>query len=127
MERRLSETLAITFRMPESVVNKALALEGQKDAAYRERDQLIAALSKVFPSHLARHEGPWEEDWRNIVCVHLPTGQATWHVHDGEMPLFAHLPEGLNHWDGHTTEEKYERLRALQRGYDLTTRVQGDG
>ncbi len=91
----------------------ALAAE-EKDGAYRERDRLVAVLSTVWPSHLRRHVGEWEDDWRNIVCVHTPNGQATWHVHDSEMPLFDHLTYcAACQWDGHTTEEKYARLAAL--------------
>ncbi len=85
-----------------------------KDAAYHERDLLVALVSKLFPSHLARHEGEWEDDWRNIVCVHLPTGQATWHIHDSELSDFAHLGLCAGHWDGHTTDEKYERVRHVE-------------
>lgn len=81
-----------------------------KDAAYCERDMLVALLSKLWPAHLSRHEGEWEDDWRNIVCVHTPMGQAAWHVHDSEMPLFAHLSLAPDDWDGHTTDEKYARL-----------------
>lgn len=91
-------------------------LEQAKNDAYAERDRLVAALSKCFPSHLAVHLGDdWEDDWRNIVCIHLPTGQATWHVHDSELRWFTHLPLGCEScsWDGHTTDEKYERLAAL--------------
>lgn len=94
-----------------------------KDQAYAERDMLVAALSKVYPSHLLRHpdsDTSWEDDWRNIICVHLPTGQATWHVHDTEWHLFMHLtPDGVpcDGWDGHTTPEKYERLSALDKDW----------
>jgi hypothetical protein len=67
----------------------------------------------VWPAHLARHQGEWEDEWRNIVCVHLPTGQATWHIHDSEVILFGHLAMTEGDWDGHTTAEKYRRLDAL--------------
>jgi hypothetical protein len=87
-----------------------------RDAAYRERDQLVAALSKMFAAHLAIHdplpEG-WDPEWRYLVCVHLPTGQATWHIHENEVMLFGHLAVAPQHWDTHTTEEKYRRLNAL--------------
>jgi hypothetical protein len=89
------------------------------DAVYAERDQLVAALTKMFPSHLVRHEGDdWEDEWRWVACLHLPTGQVTWHIHDRELPWFSHLnahtaPE-MQHWDGHTTEEKYQRVAALE-------------
>lgn len=90
-----------------------------RNAAYHERNTLVAALSKVYPSHLSLHpdsDTTWEDDWRHIVCVHLPTGQATWHVHDAEWHLFVHLTydiPGCPGWDGHTTEEKYLRLNRL--------------
>ena len=92
------------------------ALREAKDGAYRERDALVCALSKLFPSRMGRHPDsePWDDDWRWIVFVQLPTGQASWHIHDSELPMFAHL-EGslLGTWDGHTTAEKYERLAQL--------------
>ena len=93
------------------------SLRAQKDAAYQERDMLVAALSKEFDAHLCRHpdeDADWDNDWRWIVCVHLPTGQATWHIHDSELSMFAHLRRGENHWDGHSTDEKYRRLAALK-------------
>lgn len=91
-----------------------------KDAAYAERDQLVAALSKLFPSFLARHpeaDAEWDDDWRWIVFVELPTGQASWHIHDSELDWFDHLDRRDGQWwDGHTTGEKYERLEALPCG-----------
>jgi len=83
------------------------------DNAYKERNRLVAFLSKIFPSHLCKHtpeDETWEDDWRWIVCIHSPQGQLTWHIHDTDYPLFKHLEEKEGHWDGHTTEEKYERL-----------------
>lgn len=85
----------------------------EKDNAYTERNALVALLSKLFPSHLMRHEESdlsWEDDWRNIVCVELPTGQACWHIHDKELVNFTHLVYQENNWDGHSTELKYERI-----------------
>ena len=90
-------------------------LEIQKDGAYTERDALVAALSKCFPSYLGRHPDgeTWDDDWRWIVFIDLPTGQASWHIHDSEVENFDHLGRGDDPWDGHTTEEKYARLAAL--------------
>lgn len=93
--------------------NKAVVA---KNNAYWERNQLVGVLSRLYPSHLARHDEndkDWEDDWRNIVCIHTPVGQATWHLQDNDMPMFAHLKRGADHWDGHTTEEKYHRLSRL--------------
>lgn len=91
----------------------------QKDSAYSQRDRLVAALSKQFPSYLSRHIGEWEEDWRNIVYINLPTGQASWHIHDSELPWFSHLQAFGPEWDGHSDEEKHRRIEALPTGVSL--------
>ena len=87
------------------------------DVVYAERDRLVAALSKSYPAHLAWHDAypgdGWDDEWRNIVCIHLPTGQVTWHIHERELPWFAHLGREPNHWDGHDTAEKYARLERI--------------
>ena len=89
------------------------ALRASKDAAYEERNRVVALLAAVFPSVLARTaiEG-WSEDWHGCIYITLPTGQASWHYHDSHAHLFAHVPEGAAIWDGHTTPEKYERVAA---------------
>jgi len=95
----------------------AQELRAALDAAYHERNQLVAFLTTCYGAHLMRHPetDPWDEDWRWIVCVHTPQGQMTWHIHDSELGLFDHLPSSQtqNDWDGHTTEQKYLRLQAL--------------
>jgi len=110
-------------------------LRKEKDNAYWERNQLVAALSKLLPSHMAKHpkdDKEWEDDWRNIVVMHVPLElthfadvvdqpvpsdiQVTWHIHDHDMPMFDHLGEDPSYqWDGHTTEEKYRRLRLIRK------------
>jgi hypothetical protein len=98
-----------------------------KNHAYHERNMLVAALSRLFPASLERHPEEdlnWEDDWRWIVFIKLPCGTegatdvfkvASWHIHDSELPLFDHLDReyGKFTWDGHTTEEKYERLMLI--------------
>ena len=109
------EPLAIV-RPYRDIIDQLQDARAEKDFAYHERDMLVSALSKVYPSHVARHpdsDETWEDEFRTIVCVHLPTGQATWHVHDSEAGLFSHLVSGGEHWDGHLTAEKYDRLSAL--------------
>jgi len=85
-----------------------------KQQAYWERNQLVCYLSKVHLSWLERHpetDTAWEDDWRTIVLIQTPEGQASWHIHDSEKELFNHLEwRDGNSWDGHTTEEKYARL-----------------
>lgn len=92
-------------------------LQDAKNGAYAERNKLVALVSKVFPSCLGRHEDTdtsWEDDWRWIVYVTLPTGQCSWHIHDSDLPLFSHLKKGDVQWDGHTTAEKYARIAAYR-------------
>ncbi len=105
------------------------ALRKQKDGAYAERDKLVALLSALYPSWMTRHpdeDKAWDDDWRWIVFMHLPDGiggpgvQASWHIHDSELPLFAHLKPTLYGktppaWDGHTTDEKYKRVEHATR------------
>lgn len=88
------------------------------DGVYRERNQLIAALSKLFPSWVGIHEGSapgsWDKEWLNVVYIELPTGQVSWHIHNSEVGLFSHLKEcPPRKWDGHTMQEKYDRLGKL--------------
>lgn len=114
-----------------------LELKKEKDAAYWERNQLVAALSKIYPSWLERHpssDKEWEDDWRWIVFIVIPgkeifyeqkyvqggfkvkkPRQLSWHIHDSELVNFMHLKYRLgSSWDGHTTEEKYDRLAKLK-------------
>lgn len=91
-------------------------MEVLKNNAYAERNCLVAALSKLFPASLERHpeNEPYEDDWRWIVFIDLPTGQVCWHIHDSELPLFAHLQRNAGRtWDGHDREEKYRRVAGL--------------
>lgn len=82
-----------------------------KDAAYLERNKLVALLAAIYPSGIKRTaiEG-WSEDWHGCVYIDFPWGQASWHYHDSQADLFAHLPPYQHEWDGHTTEDKYEDI-----------------
>ena len=81
------------------------------DAAYNERNRVVALLASLFPSGLKKTEIPgWDAAWHGCVYVDLPTGQASWHYHDRDAQLFSHLPAYDGEWDGHTTSEKYERV-----------------
>lgn len=96
------------------------ALKAQKDGAYSERNKTVIALAWMALRAGCRvgtreHEGEWDDDWRAILMVDLPTGQASWHFHDSERPLLAGFPAYPDEWDGHTTDEKYERMRALSK------------
>lgn len=84
------------------------------NAAYRERAQLVALLAALYPSHIGYND-PNEPEWA-VVTIEVATGQLTWHVAPDDMPLFSHVQRTTRicrGWDGHTTEEKYERIRGL--------------
>lgn len=89
-------------------------MERRKDEAYLERNQVVAALAKCFPSGTGKTaiEG-WDPEWHGCVYIDLPTGQVSWHFHDSQSYLFGDLPPYQGKWDGHDTPEKYKRLAAL--------------
>jgi len=92
------------------------------DAAYKERNQVVAALAKSYPSGVGKTAiDGWDEAWHNCVYIDLPTGQASWHYHDRDAYLFEGLPLYAGKWDGHTTPEKYDRLHALSPAPDSVT------
>ena len=88
------------------------------EAVYTERAHLVAALTKLFPSSIEEHEGEdWDDAWRNVCFIDLPTGQVSWHIALKDLHLFEHVPRGQGRrWDGHDVDEKYRRLDALEPG-----------
>ena len=104
------------------------ALEAQKNAVYAERDQLVSLATILYPSCLTRHQpedDDWENDWRWVVIIELPTGQVSWHIHDSELPWFEHLPKDLYKWDGHSTQEKYERIGRMRQQFGNCFQIRG--
>ncbi|HEY0935902.1 MAG TPA: hypothetical protein VGD91_19450 [Trebonia sp.] len=89
-------------------------LEASLNAIYRERAHLVAHLAAIYPSHIGTTDSA-TPGW-TVVTVELPTGQACWHIADGDLDLFGHVeqtPQSARGWDGHTTEEKYQRIAQL--------------
>jgi hypothetical protein len=82
------------------------------NAAYAERNRVVAALSKCFPCW---YRADAKEPGWFVVYIELPTGQVSWHFRDEERELVAHVPIGMGgcDWDGHDTDEKYRRLAGL--------------
>lgn len=119
-------SMAVVLAWPDLIaeLRRLWDVEAQKDAAYQERDRLVLALSRIFPAYLGRHpesDASWDAEWRWIVFVDLPTGQVSWHIHESEFHWFSHLNQRESSpWDGHTTEEKYQRLAALE---DMQTHI----
>ncbi len=85
-----------------------------KDEAYRQRNHLVAALARLFPSGVRRTDIPgWSDDWHGCVYIDLPTGQISYHYHDSQGYLFADLPPYEDEYDGHDKDVVHARLEAL--------------
>lgn len=96
--------------------------EKQKEEAYDERNRLVVlfasmALAAGWKAGVGEHEDEpgkaWDADWRMLVVVETPEGQASWHLHDSHRSLVKDLPLYAVKWDGHDTPTKYERLERL--------------
>ncbi len=83
--------------------------------AYTERNRLVALLARQYPSSLEPNPDTRateiKDGWNWIVFVDLPTGQASWHLHDRDLNEFTGVPrEQGRKWDGHTTPVKWQRV-----------------
>ncbi len=115
---------------PARVITEAVAPELR--AVYRERARLVAYLAACYPSVLCPASDVDDDGW-SIVYVSTPRGQMSWHISPADLILFGHVPVGAAEWDGHTTEEKYERLAELilhamdelNKSVDETARLRG--
>lgn len=115
-ERRAADEIIAALRARVAALEAERAgLASRKDGAYLERNQVVAALAKCFPSGVALTAiDGWSEDWHGCVYIDLPTGQVSWHFHDSQAYLFDGLPAYGGTWDGHDTPEKYRRVAALR-------------
>jgi hypothetical protein len=81
--------------------------------AYQQRDRLVYALTRVFPSLLCDATDA-SSGWSSVVVIQIPTGQISFHIPDDELAWFAHLPRYPEPvWDGHDNDEKWRRVMAL--------------
>lgn len=88
---------------PETVLRQLLGEIVEHDTDYVARYPLVfrvvpLALDCGYAAGIRLD--PAEPEWP-VVYIELPTGQVSWH-----MPRYA------NDFDGHTTDEKYARIRA---------------
>ena len=85
-----------------------------KDQAYFERNCLVAALARLYPSGVKRTDIPgWSPDWHGCVYIDLPAGQISFHFHDSHAHLFEDLPPYQSEWDGHDKAEVIRRLAEI--------------
>ncbi len=87
------------------------------DDLYRERAHLIALMAAYHPAVLC-YSDPSAPDWPVIYINTRLGGQLSWHISPDDLDLFGHVPivekgDPRAEWDGHTTELKLARLKAL--------------
>lgn len=84
--------------------------EESVDEAFYERNQAVFLLLATLQDrgHTVGYRVDEDEDWP-IVFAGTPVGQMSWHVPREELPDW--LEEKDVPWDGHTTEEKHERMQ----------------
>ena len=98
----------------ETAYDEQAKLHNQLNATYRERAHLVALLASIWASHIG-YSDPNERDWA-VVIITTPAGQLSWHIARSDMDLFAHVEVSTSEhdaWDGHTTEQKYQRIDRL--------------
>lgn len=106
-----------------AAMEKIGRLEKTVDAAYYERNVLVSVLSKLYVSyqHPTEIDG-WEKEWHNCVYIELPTGQVSYHYHDRDAELFAHVERHPVLWDQHTKDDVHARWLALNPAGDFMSR-----
>ncbi|CAM5682654.1 hypothetical protein SRIMM317S_03372 [Streptomyces rimosus subsp. rimosus] len=102
-------------RCAEDAHRRAEQAEAERDGAYRERAQLLAWLATAHPTVLAPAPDVDEDGWQ-ILYLNAPCGQLSWHISPRDASLFTHVEhvpadDPRAQWDGHTTDEKYQRIR----------------
>lgn len=107
-------------------------LREAKDAAYRERNTLVALLARISLAVDSDADGSvgvaktgitgWDSEWNGCCYIEMAWGgdgvQCSWHYHDRDAHLFERLPAYTRGWDGTTTEKKYEFIKRLLAYFD---------
>lgn len=121
---RLNGVEEATYGNPLPLLHRIDTLEREKDAVYKERNWLVAALSRTYPSGRRKTviQG-WDPEWHNCVYLDLPTGQVSWHYHDSEAAMFEGLPLYTRAFDGHDKETVKHRLLSLRQPIPRTGEI----
>lgn len=111
-------TVTVPDRTKDALTALGWATPEQLAEVYRERARLVAFLAAIHPAVISFSD-PDAPGWA-VITIDTPAGQLSWHISAEDLDLF---PEGLAarvhaedpraKWDGHTTEEKYDRLTEL--------------
>lgn len=104
-----------------------LRAEQERDGAYRERAQLVAWLAAMHEAVIAPAPDVDEPGWQ-IVYLYAGGWQMSWHIHPDDAHLFLRVEQvPAEHpraqWDGHSTEQKYNRIRNHTRVLHINERL----
>ncbi|NUH35291.1 hypothetical protein HUF15_00655 [Streptomyces samsunensis] len=108
------------YPCPGAMPNTAAAAqqaEAERDQAYAERAALLAWISALHPANavITPAEDVDEPGWQLLYLL-VSGWQMSWHIAPRDVDLFAHVEhvapdDPRAQWDGHSTTEKYERIR----------------
>ena len=79
--------------------------------AYFDRNQAVMAMARralQLGYRVGLKKDPQEPDWP-VLMIDLPTGQVGYHLPKAEV--VGRWPDYAGEWDGHSLEDKRERLR----------------
>lgn len=105
----------------DALAARVAELEAALNGSYRERAQLLGLTAVNYPALITEavdipcdHRTCEGRHWHLLVMT-IDGHQATWHIHPDDMGLWSHVPyvppdDPRVQWDGHTTEQKYERI-----------------
>ena len=84
-------------------------------SAYRERNELLAMLARLWNGHLMAVSGHLETlDERRVVCIHSPGGALAYVITRDEAEHFSDLPLlKVSHWDHCTRLQRSARLQKI--------------
>lgn len=121
LEEALEEKIDALGRLQ----NKVDTLDMQLQAVYADRDLILALLVRMCAGGAGWSVGVGpasdaEPGFSNVIYIKTPEGQLSWHFPDSEADLFDGLPDFGTEWvwDGHTTEQKHDRMRRVIRIID---------
>ncbi|MEH0428809.1 hypothetical protein QBB34_21240 [Streptomyces stelliscabiei] len=102
----------------ERAVEALVSCIAERDGAYRERAQLLAWLAALHPTATVITASPdVDEDGWQLLYLVAGGWQMSWHIHPRDAELFRHVTvvdvtDVRAQWDGHGTEQKYERIHS---------------
>lgn len=96
-------------------------LQAKMKELYVDRNLIVALLLRMCASNRWRVGTMPASDAMNgfsrVAVIDSPEGQLSWHFPDSEQGLFDTLDKVFGAfpepWDGHTTEQKFERIRKI--------------